>query len=268
MQTLTVDLTPSQAAALVRWHLSCGDDRFFEATDDFGTNDNATVYDTGCDAPVILLQTARVLPRSGLSGCSILISNLTGVTRVAFATVDDGSWLTAPTRERLRHKLLTAFEAHLLPDPVGPSTADLIAQAKALTTPIADRDATVAADLAEANTELTAATLAAPLAADQLATADASPETELEPIAAPWWHNSGPQPHPSPLEPDGLSDADFFDLMAGVFDVTLELAELMANDVRTADDRPDPYGPGPITEIEALTADEVDALRQASGPVR
>jgi hypothetical protein len=116
VDTITVDLTPSAAARLIRWQLSRGDDRFFEATADL----DADLRDQA--SRTVLIQSVRPLPRAGLIGCSILISDVTGPTRVSFAAADDDPWAAVSQQDNLKDRLLLALGPHVLPESVAPET--------------------------------------------------------------------------------------------------------------------------------------------------
>jgi len=282
LDTLTVDLSPAKAAALVRWHLGCGDDRFLDTTEHVGLSAADGASPAGGDDPtVILLQSVRALPRAGLCGCSIIIHNVTGVTRVSFAAAEDNPWAAVTDSAVLRDKLSRAFEAYKLPDPEVVAGRNL----RGLARSIADhRPAPIPVAPLHRRLRLT---LDLPLFGPVPLTPPPTPTVAPRPARRPWPEpvavvtaplsdrlgltlGLGPlvtdlaAPRLAPT-PDSSTTPDFLE----VFDPTLELAHLLANDVRTEDDLPDRSGDiGPITAIEALSAAQVRELRYAARPSR
>ncbi|MDR1807163.1 MAG: hypothetical protein LBR33_04490 [Propionibacteriaceae bacterium] len=221
METLTVTLPPAEAAALVRWRLGCGHDRFFDP------RDSADPTMTEAEG-VILLQSVRPLPRAGFLGCSIMINNLTGPTRVSFAAANDDPWAQVGDQERLRTRLVETFAGSIVAE-AEPTLAELIALSDAVLPPEARSSA-----------------------------------PRVPSYVVPLVRLRGPvDPPPPPATPLherlavtlGLVNAVPTAPPDHVFEPTVELARLIANDIRTADDLPDlaATGPGPITQIEALS---------------
>ena len=273
MDTLTVNLSPAKAAALVRWHLTCGDDRFLDTMEHFTSSADGAPTGDG-DPTVILLQSVRALPRAGLSGCSVIIHNVTGVTRVSFAAAEDNAWATVTDSDVLRNKMSQAFQAYQLPDPDVVSGQNL----QVLARTIADHRP-APAPVAPLHRRLRL-TLDLPLFGPVPLTPPPTPTVAPRPgrrparpaalVATPLHERLGlvlglaevpsvmvPRPTAKPLSPTTPD-------LSGIFDPTLELADLLANDVRTEDDLPDRSGEtGPITAIEALSAAQVRELRYA-----
>jgi hypothetical protein len=230
MEQITVASPPRVAAALIRWHLACGDDRFFESTECFDPLPDTDTDPEDAPPGVILLQCVRALPRAGLTGCSIMVHDLCGRTTVSFAAANNPSW-AANDQAVLRDKLVTAFGKSVVPDPEPLPVAALLSQAEALT----------------------------------WSTVDAPLDEPLRLVLGP----DAPQPHATvpPAEPETLLEAapvftSWETPIEDMFGPTFELARLIADDVRTADDLPDldSTEPGPITQIEWLSDAELTLI--------
>jgi hypothetical protein len=246
MEHLTVALPPAVVAGLIRWHLACGDDRFFEATECAGLDADE---ESGRQHAVILLQCVRALPRAGLTGCSIMISDVTGRTIVTFSAAGGPSWAAQSEQELLREKVVSALEGHIRPEPDLPSGADLLAQATRLVPPARRPRSQRRLTPAVTQAAVPKARPAAPKARPAGAVPAAARKAALAPAPAALADAS------PTLQPAGLTVED-------TLSPSLELARLIANDPRTADDLPDlnPDGPGPITQIEALSEADVQLI--------
>ena len=285
----------------MRWHLACGDNRFFESTEHFGptgSDDEATGEGEG--PAVVLLQSVRALPRAGLSGCSIMIHNVTGVTRVSFTAAEDNPWAAVSDSDVLRDKLARAFDVYLLPDPevVGAQKVrvltEKIAAHRPTPPPVAPLDRrlrqtldlprvgpapqtlppspTVVIPPAAASSTAPAATAAASAPLHErlgltLGLTPPAPSLGEQPTAARETRRGHARVKPAAASaqrsrPSPVSTPGPRHRDEG--DFTRELAKLLAIGARTADDLPDTSGDtGPITAIEALNAADVWHLRGA-----